>query len=95
MNKKQLKIMVLQGLLFIEALFFGYNYLFGYQGLYQLKELKKEAQQLACEINTLKNEIASLEKQLNDWNQNQFYKERIAREKLQLAKEDEKIYFLS
>lgn len=94
MNKKNIKKLFLRALLFFEIVIFGFTYLFGSNGLYFLKDLDKENNKLNIEVQNLKNEILSLENQINDWTVDPFYKEQLAREKLQLARENEKIYYI-
>lgn len=94
MNKKNIKKLFLRVLLFVEIVIFGFTYLFGTNGIYFLKDLENDTKQLEIEIINLKNEIQSLDSQIIEWNSDPFYKERLAREKLQMAHENEKIYFI-
>ena len=95
MNKKNIKKLFLRALLFFEIVIFGFTYLFGSNGLYYLKDLDRENSLLYNEVVNLKNEISIIENQINDWMVDPFYKEQLAREKLQLARENEKIYYIS
>lgn len=94
MNKKNIKKLFLHALLFFEIVIFGFTYLFGSNGVYFLKDLDKENHQLNIEVLNLKDEIKSIENQINEWSTDPFYKEQLAREKLQLARENEKIYYI-
>ncbi|MDR3646089.1 MAG: septum formation initiator family protein [Candidatus Babeliales bacterium] len=94
MNKKNIKKLFLRAILFVEILIFGFTYLFGSNGLYYLKDLDKENHQLNNEVLNLKSEISSIESQINEWSTDPFYKEQLAREKLQLARENEKIFYI-
>ena len=79
----------------IEIFIFVGVYLFGGNGLQYLACLKKENYKLYDQVVALKHEIVKLEKDIVDWNSNDFYKEKIAREKLQMARKGDQIYFLS
>jgi len=78
----------------IEIVIFVGVYLFGGNGLQYLTRLKSENSTLYFEILSLKKDISNLEKQIEDWQSNDFYKEKYARERLQMAKKGEVIYFL-
>ena len=78
----------------VEIVIFVSVYLFGGNGLQYLTRLKSENNSLYFEIVSLKKDITELEKQIEDWQSNDFYKEKYARERLQMAKKGEMIYFV-
>lgn len=86
--------MLLIVILLLEIVIFGVIYLFGKNGIKQLKQGKIENEQLICELQELKQVVQKLEKQLQDWETNSFYQEQIARERLHLSKPNEQIYYL-
>jgi cell division protein FtsB len=89
-----LRNILLVGFLVIEALIFGIVYLFGTYGVQQLKVAKKDYELFVQEVNILKQDVEKLEKQLQAWQSDDFYKEQIARERLHLSKPNEHIYHL-
>lgn len=78
----------------LEVIIFSALYLVGPQGLSLLRGLKKELAQLDRELVVLEQEIARLENQLVALEHDPFYKEKIAREQLQMARKDELIYMI-
>jgi cell division protein FtsB len=94
MRHLNFKNIVLVGFLLIEIMIFGAAYLFGKHGIKQVKLAQAENEQLLEEVQALKQSVEKLEKQLSDWETNSFYKEQIARERLNLSKSNEQIYYL-
>ena len=86
---------LLVGLLVVEIAIFGFVYLFGNHGINQLKIVQEENQSLLNEVNELKSEVKGLEKQFDEWKSDDFYKEKIARERLQMSRPNEHIYHLT
>lgn len=78
----------------IEVFIFLMVYIFGTNGIHAIISLKKEDQLLIGEILDIQKEIADLRQQLELWHEDPYYKEKIAREKLQMAKENEIIYII-
>jgi len=95
MTRLSFKNMLLVGLLAIEIIIFGMMYFFGNYGIKQLNLARSENDVLLQEVNELKNNVQKLEKQLQDWQDDSFYKEKIARERLHMSKSNEQIYHLS
>ncbi len=89
-----LKNILLIGFLIAEIVVFGAFYLFGNYGIRQLKVAKKENEQLLQEVQALKNSVENLEKQLQEWEQDGFPKEKMARERLHMSRPNEQIYHL-
>jgi len=65
---------------------------FSDRGLISLWELKKEKTDIQQEINSLRKEIASLKRESEKLEFDQNYIEKIAREKLKMAKPGEKVF---
>ena len=91
---KKLKKYIFYSLLMTEFLIFSYNYIFGKNGLYFLINLKKENKKDKNQIILIKDDILQLKRQIQDWDQDSFYKEKIAREKLQMSRGNEQIYYI-
>lgn len=87
-----IKRIVLRLFLLLEVVVFGHIYLFGNNGLHSLTKLKQETKLFEQEIHQLAEEVESLEVEIEKWNSNDFYKEKIAREQLQMARKNDEIY---
>lgn len=84
----------LGGLIGLEILIFGMFYFFSKHGLRELQRLSQENQELQVELEQLRADVSKLEQQLQIWQEDDFYKEKIARERLHLSKPGEQIYHL-
>lgn len=91
---KDLKKLTLRVFFVLEVTLFTLFYLFGAQGLQALMQLKKQNVILHNELESMQQDVKDLEQKLQDWRTNLFYKEKIAREQLQMARPNEEIYFL-
>ncbi len=91
---KKVKQTVLQSFFVLELFTIGFFYLFGAQGLPVIYGFRQENQQLEQEIVQLKVCVVALEKELNDWHHYPYYKEKIARQQLQMARADDQIYYV-
>jgi len=78
----------------VEVMVFVGVYLFGGNGVQYLRRLKHENQLLKNEIVQLESEVKLIEQQIVAWKADDFYKEKVAREKLQMAKKSDEIYFI-
>jgi cell division protein FtsB len=78
----------------IEIIVFLSIYLFGPQGIWTFQKLAEENKVVEHAIQGVKAEIAGLDKQITACKSDAFYKERIAREQLQMARKDDVIYYL-
>ncbi|HEV2601297.1 MAG TPA: septum formation initiator family protein [Candidatus Babeliales bacterium] len=88
------KRMVPYIILSVELIVFLGMYIAGVNGFITLYGLKADNEQYKKTVEVLEQEVASLEKQLRDFNSERFYKEKIAREELQMARPGEIIYYL-
>lgn len=75
-----------------EIILFGIIYFFGSYGIYSLHHNNKELTEIQKEISTLEFEIKALKENILAIKTNPFYKEKIAREQLQMAKKGDVIY---
>jgi len=89
-----IKRMLLQLLLVVEGCTFAYVYLHGNNGLYTLQCLCNENKGLEQKIDQLSGEIVQLEYEIAEWKINDFYKEKVAREQLQMSRKDDEIYYI-
>ena len=73
--------------------FFGF-YFFGAQGLVALHIRKKEFYAACSEKETLQGLIKGLESSLSEWTTEKFFKEKMAREQLHMARPGELVYVI-
>lgn len=91
MRIKQIAIRVL---LAIEMIVFGYVYMYGKNGMQVLHKQKKVVAQLQSTVDQLKKEIAVVESEIELWQTDDFYKEKVAREQLQMARKGDEIFYI-
>jgi len=78
--------------LVFEVVVFFVLYCFGPKGLTMLVDLRKQQQQARCDISTIQKEIKTLQRDI-EISHSDFAKEKIAREKLLMKKDQEQVYF--
>ena len=76
-----------------EGVVFIVNYHFGSSGVQTLHRLKDTKRVLQDDIAQLQVENKLLQEQIEEWSSGLFFQEKYAREKLQMQKAEEKIYF--
>jgi len=79
---------------FIEVAIFVGVYIFGGNGMQYSHRLECENEELFAEVSALKKEVGQIEQQIVHWESDDFYKEKVAREKLQMARKNDQIYFV-
>ncbi len=79
----------------LELVCFVGLFMFGPNGVAKISTMQQQNKQIEQEINEYKIELTQLEKQIDDWYQNSFLKEKIAREELQMARDGDEIYLVS
>lgn len=70
-------------------------YFVGPRGKQQMIQYKQEINALNATKYALQAEIEQLENELITWENNLFFKEKVAREQLQMARKDETVYYLT
>lgn len=91
---REIKRLFLRFFFGMEVVFFIGFYVCGPHGVKTLKALSNENNQLQLEITHARQEVIELEQKIVQWNTYPFYKEKIAREQLQMACKGEEIYYL-
>ncbi len=76
----------------IEVVIFSGFYFFGGQGIRGIRALHKHTALSILENKALEDEIKNLEDTVLAWQTNPFYKEKVAREQLQMARKGDIIY---
>ena len=91
--KPKIKRTIIIGLLSLEIIIFLLIYIYGSYGLREISVLKKENNQLQGTITQLQQDIADCKVELENIS-HPFYKEKIAREQLQMAHKDDIVILL-
>ncbi len=91
---KEVKRLILRVFLIGEVLALSGWYIGGNSGLRAIRSAERYNKQVLADIDTLEKEIGILKDELEERQKNSFYKERIARQELQMAREHEEIYLL-
>lgn len=79
----------------IEICVFSWTYVYGQQGWRDIWSLQKDNEHMQQCINSCKQDTEMLEQELIAWKEHSFYKEKVAREQLQMAHAHEIIYYTS
>lgn len=83
---------VIRYLLYAEMIVLGVFYLWSPHGVQSVTRLTHECEEVEQQIINVKHAIAALEREVDEWESEPFYKEKIAREQLQMARKNEVIY---
>jgi cell division protein FtsB len=89
-----LKKIAMRIFLVLEMFAFGYVYICGKNGLQSLRKYKNVVIDLKKNITQLDQEVAFLEKEIHVWQSDDFYKEKIAREQLQMARKGDELFYI-
>jgi len=90
----KLKRIFMKVLLLLEMAAFGHIYFFGANGIKVLQNQKRGVAELQKNIVSLNGEVVQLEKEIYAWQTNDFYKEKIAREQLQMARKGDELFYI-
>jgi len=90
----QFKKICMRALLLIEMIIFGQVYFFGNNGIKALQAQKNVVEDLKKDILVLNTEITQLEKEIYAWQTDDFYKEKVAREQLQMARKGDELFYI-
>lgn len=80
--------------LVLEMTTFGYLYFFGNNGIQILNKQCAGVVDLERNIGQLKNEIEHIEQEMYAWQTDDFYKEKVAREQLQMARKGDELFYI-
>lgn len=75
--------------------FFVYLFMYGNKGWVALSVLKKEVEIIATSVADKKAKISILEQEMNEWTHDSFYKEKVAREQLQMARAGDEVFYIN
>lgn len=90
-----IKQLILRIFFIAEIILFSFVYLFGPHGMHTLQEIQQDIEQIEQKQQNITASLQTLRGQIEAWQMNDFYKERAAREQLQMARADETIYYLT
>jgi cell division protein FtsB len=90
----KMKKILMKSLLVLEMAAFGHIYFFGNSGIKALQGHKKVVEDLKKDIMVLDDEIVQLEKEIYVWQTDDFYKEKVAREQLQMARKGDELFYI-
>ena len=90
----QLKKAAMRLFLVLEMVAFGYIYVAGKNGMQSLQKHKKVVVAMEEKIVKLNEEVVSLEKEIHVWKTDDFYKEKVAREQLQMARKGDELFYI-
>jgi len=94
MNTKFLKKRALRLFFAAEIIVFVSFYFFGPHGIQHLMMMQAEQKKLDEQIIYARNDIEQLDTQLAQFKKTPFFKEKVAREQLQMACEGDEIYYV-
>ena len=78
----------------VEIAVFCFFYYYGTEGVLVLRNFQKETEALVTCVTQEEHEVAGLENMIISWQTDSFYKEKVAREVLQMARTSEQVYYL-
>jgi len=86
---------LLYAVLGVEVLLFAGFFIRGPQGLRSLNDMYVEQATMQEGLMQLNQEVAALKHDIEDWNNHPFHKEKEAREKLQMARQNDEVFYLT
>ena len=84
---------IIKTCLAIELVLFAWYYIFGLQGILEIRHQKKEIEILEQKIAEAHERTNTIQHDITQWNSHSFFKEKYAREQLQMARPKDEIYY--
>lgn len=91
---KAIKQTALRMVFVLEIALFTVLYFFGAHGIQALVQLRHKNSAFEVTIADLEKEVDGLEVRLSEWDADPFYKEKVAREQLQMARKGDMVYYV-
>jgi len=91
----QIKKTIVNVFLLSEMVCFIYLYLLGTNGIKILQNQRLMVYELRKELELAEKEVKQLQEELYVWQTDDFYKEKVAREQLQMARKDDKLFYIN
>jgi len=88
------KQLLVRMIIYSELMVLGLFYIFSPHGVQAITTLQRECTEVEQHIMRIKQDILEIEREMVAWHNDNFYKEKIAREQLQMARADEEIYLV-
>lgn len=79
--------------LIMQIILLAYIYKEGKNGLHAMYALQQETEQAALRVTQAEQEIDTIKQDILAWNMHPFYKEKIAREHLHMARQGDIVYY--
>lgn len=92
---REIKKKILRTCFALEIVVFATVYVLGSQGVWHWHRLQRDIDTIDADIMALRADVAGLEKTILAWHEHSFYKEKIAREQLQMAHADDMVYYVA
>lgn len=92
---KKVYAYLLYAVLGAEVILFAGFFVRGPQGMQNLSDMYLEQSVIEENLAQLKQEVAFIKQDIDNWNNHSFHKEKEAREKLQMARPDDEIFYLT
>jgi cell division protein FtsB len=77
----------------VQSILLLYLFFYGAIGWHKIPTLQERCSYNQKEVEQREQEVAQLKKELNSWLANPFYKEKVAREQLQMARADDIVFY--
>ena len=90
----KVKQLVLRMVVAAEVAIFSYFYVYGIGGFHVIRELQEKNNDIRQEIACLENEIVGITKDIQLWQDDSFYREKLAREQLHMACPSDQVYYI-
>ena len=78
----------------LQLCIFTWTYVYGSQGWCEIWQLQQENNKLSQLVTKAQLDIMNLERELVSWHDQSFYKEKIAREQLQMARKGDELFYI-
>lgn len=91
---KKIKSYIFYSLLSCQALCLLGIYIFSQKGIRSIKKARSENYEITQHIEKLRGEITTIEQDINDWHTKPYIIEKIAREQLQFAQQDDLVFII-
>ena len=91
----QIKKTIVNVFLLSEMVCFIYLYLLGTNGIKILQNQRLMVYELRKELELAEKEVKQLQEELYVWQTDDFYKEKVTREQLQMARKDDKLFYIN
>lgn len=88
------RVWMYNGCLVIQVIILTYGYVRGKNGIHIVQKLKHSTEQAAQRVVQLQHKIDVIEHEIELWDTHSFYKEKIAREHLHMARRGDVVYYL-